>query len=621
MPPADAPKVATLTRMAAAGVAVPAWVVLAAPTPPTPQEWRAIAELLATGPVIVRAALFGEDGDTAAAAGLGRSIAGCHDQAAVLAAITEIAAALTAPWLTRYFGGPVTAQVLVQRQIFGPWLAVVADAKHHLRHVEVHRRTDASEDCLALGQTPDYAGPLECWAEGPVAEVSHLCDVVRAAMPTTAHGLDLELVADHDGRVWLVQVRPLTAPLYPGWPAFAAIAQSSLQQQDLSGWWVLDAEHNPAALSPAHAGLIAWLAQVQATSLRVIGGWLYQRGQQRAVTPPLQPAAVLWDLLTDLRDRQIPHARAYLVSVEQTLRTASPQVLADLLEQAFAHLCQILRAHAALPGRPTQVTPTALRLCLRDRAAHLDVLPAAWDLASPSLQELGATPDASTDDPPLATVATDAAALHTLLGEVDDHLFALGLAPLRRIYLQAAQVLAMPPTWPGLAFAPVFLASPDELMAALRGLPPTWAPTWDLNARAELYRQQAALQPPLQLYAGQPVAVGGGAWLRGLGIGAVVEGPLYPYKDLPTLLAEPPPPDAIVAVPTLTAQAAVVLAASHITAVVCASGGAMSHAAIMARELGMSALIGCRGCMQIPVGSHVRLDTQCGRLFVAGASQ
>jgi hypothetical protein len=34
----------------------------------------------------------------------------------------------------------------------------------------------------------------------------------------------------------------------------------------------------------------------------------------------------------------------------------------------------------------------------------------------------------------------------------------------------------------------------------------------------------------------------------------------------------------------------------------------------MARELGLSALIGCRGCTSIPSGSEVRIDTTRGVL-------
>ena len=43
-------------------------------------------------------------------------------------------------------------------------------------------------------------------------------------------------------------------------------------------------------------------------------------------------------------------------------------------------------------------------------------------------------------------------------------------------------------------------------------------------------------------------------------------------------------------------------------------GGALSHAALMVRELGLSALIGCAGCSELPDGLRVELDTRLGRL-------
>ena len=110
--------------------------------------------------------------------------------------------------------------------------------------------------------------------------------------------------------------------------------------------------------------------------------------------------------------------------------------------------------------------------------------------------------------------------------------------------------------------------------------------------------------------------------LRGLPIGPAAEGPLHARRDLEDLSARPLAPGAVLAIPALTAQAAVVLRALGVRAVCCEHGGAMSHAALMARELGLSALIGCRGCTTIPTGTWVRLDTRTGAVqlrFAAAA--
>jgi phosphoenolpyruvate-protein kinase (PTS system EI component) len=103
-------------------------------------------------------------------------------------------------------------------------------------------------------------------------------------------------------------------------------------------------------------------------------------------------------------------------------------------------------------------------------------------------------------------------------------------------------------------------------------------------------------------------------YLQGLAIGRPFTGPLHARRDLEDLLANPIPADAILAIPALTAQAAVALHALIIKAVCCEHGGAMSHAALMARELGLSALIGCRGCTSLPAGTRVHLDTRTARL-------
>jgi hypothetical protein len=256
----------------------------------------------------------------------------------------------------------------------------------------------------------------------------------------------------------------------------------------------------------------------------------------------------------------------------------------------------VLAVYAALPSAaPPRVERSGPALCLQDRE-HLDILPATWDIASPPLADLGLTiptdPTAPNNldlptnaaphplDPP-----TDPAALALLIGELDDHLFALGLAPLRRCYLRAAAQL-------GCSQQDIFLLPPDLLQRLLRGEPHAL----ELPRRRAEHHQQSDLLPPLQLFDGLPVPSPGGAYLRGLPIGPAAEGPLHPRRDLEDLIARPLAAGAVLAIPALTAQAAIVLRALGIRAVCSEHGGAMSHAALMARELGLSALIGCRGC-------------------------
>lgn len=606
LPLAAAPKIANLARLQAAGVPVPPALALPDAGPPDAAAWAAIDELLRGGPVIVRAALLAEDTADVSAAGLGRSVPNCRDREAVRRALAEISGALADPWLRDYFAGVPAAQVLVQRQVLGPWLAVVADAE--LRHVELHQR-GSDDEPLAAGATPALAGPLGTFPPALRGPVARLCDQVRAALPPAGHGLDLELVADHAGAIWVVQARPLTRPLHPGWPAFAAAARHELGlgadvPLPLPGLWVLDAEHNPAALSPAHAGLVRWLdaTRPELGRMRVLAGWLYvpQRRGPRATAGP----AELRRALIELRGRHIPAARERLTGQARELARVDGPGLAALLDRALADLVAVLAVHAALPSARPQGPVTAEHpLCLQDRAAHLDVLPAAWDIASPPLADLSPAPAPAParDDAPLPT---DPDVLAVLLGELDDHLFALGLAPVRRVYLQAAVRL-------GVSARDIFLFPPDDLKDLLCGA----GHGLELARRRAEHEQHVGLCPPLQLYDGLPVPGPTGAQLRGLPVGPAAEGPLHARRDLEDLHARPLPAGAVLAIPALTAQAAVVLDALGVRAVCCEHGGALSHAALMARELGLSALIGCRGCTGLPAGTPVRLDPRSGRLL------
>lgn len=599
-----------------AGLPVPEFVALITPHDQDPERWSAITRLLERGPVIVRTALFDEDREHTAAAGLGASIPDCVDLAAVRRALARITESLADPWLREHLGPDPRAQVLVQRQISGPWLAVVAQGL--TRHVEIHRtdcpaprtavdphartephvaarplaRKSQAHEPLAAGATPSLAAPLELLPEPLRRAIAPLCDRVTAALPATPHGLDLELAADDDGAAWVVQARPLTRPLHPEWPAFAAATAAELP--GLAGLWTLDAEHNPAPLSPAHAGLISHLSSERPdlVTARVLAGWLYEPTRPRA--PPTTTAA---DALHALQHVHIPAARAWLTAWDRELAAADADALATLLDRAAHQLLKILALQAALRV-PASPSPTPGLRCLQDRAAHLDVLPAAWDIASPPLADLS-LPTWPQEPVLIASPPNDA----TLLHELDDHLFALGLAPLRRLYLRAAALLEISPT-------DIFLLPPLELQSALHD------PTIDLAfpTRRAAQAVQAELYPPLQLLNGLPVPAPARTYLQGLAIGRPFTGPLHARRDLEDLLANPIPEGAILAIPALTAQAAVALHALIIKAVCCEHGGAMSHAALMARELGLSALIGCRGCTSLPAGTRVHLDTRTARL-------
>lgn len=570
----------------------------------TPALEREVELLLATGPVIVRATLDGEDGPERAAAGLGVSVPDCDSLALVRDAFETIDAARRDPWLARYRGGDTRPhdRVLIQKQVRRSALVVGALLPGGTDYIEVHgERAEA----LAHGDTPVFAGLLERWERS--SAVTPVVDALRKAMELPVHGFDVELIVDPDGVAHLVQVRPLTRDLVTNGAAFVEAVHAAGHSERMKGLQVLDAEHNPAPLSPAHASLIAWLAEQRPASggLTTLAGWLYVRKRVRELsgtsdTPPLSPAAAL----VRLRDEELPAARSRLEHVAQQEPIAALDGgLSAFLQMIDVYLGVLLPVRAA--AGKVFATSSASPLTLRERAAHADVLPSAWDVAAPTLGEL-ASFTASGDTARLPTDPVEAA---VLLTEWDDHLFALGLAAVRAAYRIAGAHLSIG--------TDVFGLPLGDLRRALATPNATVIETAKANLAAT--RAWASLRPPLMLDEGRPLPLLPHRLLHGAAIGEDFEGPIAQRSSLEHLLREPPAPQSIVVLPALTAQAALALETLSLRAVCCEHGGALSHASLMLRELGLSGLIGCAGCTEVPDGVQARIDVTLGRLQIASS--
>ena len=287
----------------------------------------------------------------------------------------------------------------------------------------------------------------------------------------------------------------------------------------------------------------------------------------------------------------------------------------DIVAMIDDYVGRLVPARTAALARALERSegPRDRPLTLRGREEFLDVLPAIWDVASPSLAELFADDHGLAPGEDEALEALSPADAASLLGEWDDHLFALGLAPLRRLWLYAADRLRFDPS------DRVFLLDGDEL-AALdrdpRALGERRSLEAQLDERARTWNVHAALEPPTRIVDGNPLPHPVGGQLRGLAIGETFTGPVVQRRDLRDLLADPPPANAVLCIPALTAQAAVALHRLGVRAVCTEYGGALAHGALMARELGLSALIGCRGCTRVAEGRMVRVDTRARRLVL-----
>lgn len=604
-------KARSLAQAAEAGLPVPRGIAIPLHAEPDAAAMSAMTRLAASGPIIARTALVGEDAPTASAAGLGRSIAGLATLPEIVDALAELRKDAQDPFLELYRGATHHEDVvIVQQQIERHRLVVGALLPSGIDYVEVH---EAGGDVLATGAPPAFAGRLLRWNDAAAPVVVDLVARMRAAFDLGAHGIDVEIVVDRSGDAWLVQQRPLTAALDAEGDAFVRAVIDAGQSDRLAGDLTLDAEHNPAPLSPAHAWLMQWLAQQRprAGKPTTLAGWLYVRTLVRDLasrdhSEGKSPIAALRELEQTL----IPAARARLDRIDRELADADAsgveaqlgRALEAFLAMIDVYLDVLVPARAAA-GR-SQAARTDAPLSIVGRAAFVDVMPAAWDIASPSLGDLHRFEHAAAVDEH-APPGADAAEVAVLLTEWDDNLFALGLAPLRRAYLRAGALLGLDDD--------VFLLGVPELQEAL--MRPASLPTETLATRREQQRRWASLRPPARLEDGWPTPTMRHARLRGLPIGASVVGTIARRDDLADLLARPPGADAIVVMPALTAQAALALHELRVRAVCCEWGGAMSHAALMARELQLSALIGCRGCTELADGIQARLDTKLGRLL------
>jgi phosphohistidine swiveling domain-containing protein len=632
------PKVGRQHALASRGVRVPPGVVLdlararkvlradAADEDDLAVAW--VREQFEAGhTLIARSSGCREDRQDTSGAGLGMSIPGIRNLAQLEGALGVIEAHGRTLQGVGQGVGTLTAErtlMLIQREVPRRALLVVVRGGEpgDRFSVEVHG-PGAGPEPLAEGRSPEWAGPLSEWEDESREPVESLAAMV-AASEGGPHGADLEIVVDPEGVPWLVQARPLTTPLHPGWPVFSEAVARAGQQKHMRGSLVLDGEHNPAPLSPAHAWVMRRLRALRPGKSGdpvILAGWLYVRLLPRELGRGEGPVMGVYEALRWLRDEALPEARRELdgfveqLDEEPKIREAlerAEALFVAMIDNYVDHLVParkrtLERVTAEQVGDDEELGLGRMPLTLRARAHFLDVLPAVWDIASPSLAEL--LDDEGDEGEEHELPASEVAAAR-LLGEWDDHLFALGLAPLRELWRYAARRLDIDETR-------VFLLDGDELVALDEdplALGDAEELERELDRRAAQLEAQARLDPPSRIIDGQPFPHPFGGHLRGLALGEPFEGPIAQRRDLRELLADPPEAGAVLCIPTLTAQAAVALARLGIKAVCTEYGGALAHGALMARELGLSALIGCHGCTRVREGTLVRVDTRARRL-------
>ena len=638
--PACGRKAQTLARLAQAGLPVPDGLVV---MPEDALDDALVAELatLGRGPYAVRSSSALEDGAQGSAAGLYESVIGVAGPG-VLAAIARVRASARDEAVVAYLASrglaPLPIAVLVQVALDEDMLGV---ARTTSRGYLVEERAANSPEW-----SDTVASELMRGAEHPVAQ---LLARVEAHLPGP---LDVEYARSGD-RVVILQARPATAP-----PPVAVGPWSP-------GRWRLDAEHNPDPISVAQAGLVALVEGRRfGKRTRVISGYLYVREEK---VGPTRPPDV--DALVRFREEQEPALRAELAAangapLDEVLATyrramrryaaevrpslaATRHAVDDLL---YRELGVRLHDHGRLLGGTGGATserdaalyelgrePTDGRL--QGYLARYGAYAPAWDVqvacddedlprlrAHALRRALGPSPSARVAVS-LELAAKEQRALANrlsrgkrrvfeerlqllrgllTLGESDDLLFFEGQRVVRLALLRCGRELVRRGQLD--QTDDVFFVELDRLRA------------FD-TLHAEVVAARAARReaerrlPPHRLVDRRPVmrAPDSGEVLRGRPVGGKGRGRAVVVRSLTAPLHELPE-GAVLVVPAALPSLAPHL--SRLAGLVTEHGGALSHAATLARESGVAAVVGVAGALDIPDGTELYVDGERGRVLL-----
>ena len=627
-------KARTLSRLLRDGLPVLDGVVLLPGEPPSAiAEWAA-----ARGPFAVRSSSPLEDLDGASAAGLYESVTGVVERD-LPAAIARVRASADTPTVVAYLAGhderarPIA--VLVQPDVGAVPLGAARSAEGGFLVEERAPRT------------PEWA----IATAARLADGDALAPLLRRVERLLGGPVDVEYARAAAGPVLLQARRASRAPV---------AAAGALPP----GRWRLDAEHNPDPLSRAQADLVALVdAPRFGARARVIGGYLYVREDLPPPSEPgSSPAAYASGLEAELRGElaradaaELPVAlatylrvvRRYAAEVRPRLGAAHRAVAAILVRELGEARIDpasliggaggaTLERDAALFAVGRAWDADRVRTYLERFGAYA----AAWDVASPCDDEdldrlralatrraRGVDPArlrhaASTAAgaaraalarrlPPAAAAELEAACAilrdRTELAENDDLVFFEAQRLVRRALLARGRALADAGSLP--APASVFdlpLGRPAADPSALA----------EEAARAAADRHRAATRvPPYRIADRSPrTRVPRSAEvLHGRGLGTHARGRAYVVATLAGSVADAPD-GAILVMPAALPSLAPHL--PRLAGLVTEHGGALSHAATLAREVGLTAVLGAAGALAIPQGTPLYLDGERGRVVL-----
>ena len=515
-----------------------------------PPEAIAAAHTLG-GPFAVRSSASLEDGATGSAAGLFSSHTGVAIEG-LAAAIRAVLASALAPMVASYARGRrVEVCVIVQRYVEGE------------RSV-VYTRPPGGGDEMWIQR----AGMIE---KRPRDELAARIEAVIDA----PRGADIERVDD-----WIVQARPIVHPVIaarvPPPPSVLAILDDGRR-------WTWDIAHNPDPLSTAQAGLVERIARDGIAELRVCAGYLYASSSTpRARTS--DDVTTIEDRLAEILDGDDDAELEdvldrYLAFYEVWRHELSPLVIKRAERASFVEATLVAAAHG-------EITEAAA-------LADLGVLAPAWDVAVPTY---GERPWLVRDAIARAkALPSSGARREPDLGERDDIWFAKAQWLVRHAILERASAL-------GISAVDAFWIPLDELVAGIDAVSAT--------RRAAAHRAAAERATAWTM----PVVVGGdpppdGPVLHGVGTGPRVTGRVVRFASLASAIAVGAG-DVVVARAITPALAVLVVGCA---AIVSETGGPLDHGAAMARELGITCVVGCRDAWSLlSDGMFVSVDGDAG---------
>ena len=604
-----------LARLIAAGLPVPPGFVISARVferhasgaAVAPGELGLEAWLRGLGPLVaVRSSAAIEDGAAGSGAGIFVSLV------AVPATVEAVWEAICAVWSSALTPHAVE---YAHRRTHEVALGVIVQQYIAGERVVVYTQAPGPSDELVIQRGEHTVRVPRAALPAPRADHDAAVQALRAerALKAPADVELIQLATDDDVlTTWVVQARPIvqrTPPLFTPPPP---IVLAPLRDGRV---WTWDVTHNPDPLSPAQIGLVELCerSRLGRYELRVCGGFLY--ATHRDATHPRFVDEHTAALISQCRELEtsiealFANPAAHLDGAVADY-VAFMALWADELSPRIAELRARARASDSHRHRPSSVEATLAAAArgtidFAEVVRRIGALAPTWDVAVPSFGERPellhrAIALANPREPSMPTSGElELEAIVADLAERDDLLFARAQHVVRVALLARADAQQLDRE--DIFWLPL---TPDDV-----AIDPIVARRSASAARAAAER---ASQWQMPLVVGGAPAVRGEP-LRGTGHGPRITGRVVRFASLAA--AALASPGDVVVVRAVTPALAVFV--GRCAALVSETGGLLDHGAALARELGITCVVGCRDAWtSLTDGQVVEVDGDAGTVTV-----